>query len=174
MQRKSNLHRHKGLNRTGGPGKKRATNPGSVSSKDTSANTKKRIQQLLRQIVIARDGGCLLAGSDNLECGPYRTDGAVILQADHLVTRRNSATYADPRLVVCLCQRHHAKKSPPAPNHQINEVNQIIAERLEPWRVELWERAENETWHSTRYTLHDWQQEEMALKQQLDQYDERV
>jgi hypothetical protein len=33
-----------------------------------------------------------------------------IHQADHLITRANSATYADTRLIVCACKGHHGWK----------------------------------------------------------------
>jgi hypothetical protein len=78
---------------------------------DTS-QLKDDIQAELRRIVIARDGGCVLRDSyDAPSCGGYAKDGHLILQADHLVTRANSATFADPRLVVAVCKAHHGWKS---------------------------------------------------------------
>lgn len=64
---------------------------------DTST-LKREIQALLRQIVIRRDGGCLLRGKGSC---------TEILQAEHLITRANSRTYADTRNAVCLCTYHH-------------------------------------------------------------------
>jgi hypothetical protein len=53
---------------------------------------KREIQDAVREIVIKRDGGCILAHTGN--CNGYAKDGHLILQADHLITRANAATYA--------------------------------------------------------------------------------
>ena len=37
----------------------------------------------------------------------FRNDGQLILQADHVITRANSATYAETHLIVCVCKGHH-------------------------------------------------------------------
>lgn len=70
-------------------------------SKSPVAATKRRIQAFVRQIVILRDGGCILRhyGASGKCSGP--------LQGEHLISRANSATYGDTRNIVCLCQRHH-------------------------------------------------------------------
>lgn len=65
----------------------------------TPAQTKQRIQAKLRDIVILRDGGCILRVVLGSCPGP--------LQAEHLISRTNSATFADTRNIVCLCQYHH-------------------------------------------------------------------
>lgn len=65
----------------------------------TAAVAKRRIQALLRQIVIARDGGCILRIVLGNCSGP--------LQAEHLISRTNSATFGDTRNIICLCQYHH-------------------------------------------------------------------
>lgn len=67
-------------------------------SKTPRALLLEEIQALLRAIVIKRDGGCLLRGYNNC---------TEILQAEHLITRTNMATYGDLRNVVCLCTYHH-------------------------------------------------------------------
>ena len=65
----------------------------------------------MREIVIKRDGGCILRDIQGVsQCNGYRKDGKLILQADHLITRANSATYADTRLIVCVCKGHHGWK----------------------------------------------------------------
>lgn len=77
-------------------------------SKTPVAKLKREIQSLLREIVIARDGGCVLrAFSEAGECGGYRNDGELILQAEHLNTRERNISYGDSRNIVCLCMRHH-------------------------------------------------------------------
>src|SRR5690349_21322602 len=88
IERKTGLHRNAKL---------------CAVSDDDSPEVKRRIQVLLRDIAIAQDGGCVLRfypEADN--CGGYRKDGQLILQAEHLVTRKNSVSYADMRNIVCL------------------------------------------------------------------------
>jgi len=43
----------------------------------------------------------------------------VVLLADHLITRANSATFADSRLVVCVCKSCHAFKSLGSNRHKV-------------------------------------------------------
>jgi hypothetical protein len=71
-----------------------------VAGVSDTAELKKEVQALVRDIVIIRDGGCLLADKTHLfssfnlpQCGGYRKDGELILQADHLISRGNSATF---------------------------------------------------------------------------------
>jgi hypothetical protein len=79
-----------------------------VAGKSDIAEVKRDIQDLARNIVIARDGGCILRGVFGIPvCSGYAKDGHLILLADHLITRGNAATYADTRLIVCLCKGHH-------------------------------------------------------------------
>lgn len=66
--------------------------------KSDSAKLKRDIQALLRQIVIKRDGGCVLRGYGSC---------SQVLQAEHMITRGNAATYGDSRNIVCLCSYHH-------------------------------------------------------------------
>src|SRR5258708_34851868 len=69
---------------------------------------KDRIQDLLRAIVIKRDGTCFLVNYPQAGgCGGVTKMGVLILQADHLITRAHSATYGDSRNVVCVCKNHH-------------------------------------------------------------------
>ena len=60
-----------------------------VRNHSDTNDSKDNIQALARQIVIKRDGGCILRNMlyrDFLQCGGP-------IQADHLITRANSATY---------------------------------------------------------------------------------
>ncbi len=86
-------------------------------SKSPSAKAKDRIQGLIREKVIERDGGCVLRHYDEAgECYMYRSDGELILQAEHLNGRANSVSYAELDNIVCLCKGHHFffKKRQPA------------------------------------------------------------
>jgi hypothetical protein len=63
-----------------------------------------------------RDGGCVLREfhyDDLAECKGYTKAG--ILQGEHLIERSNSATFADPRLVACICKGHGKWSIQPAP-----------------------------------------------------------
>jgi hypothetical protein len=139
-------------------------------------DTKDRIQALVRAIVALRDGGCILRNraSEGLpQCNGYRKDGKLILQADHLITRANAATYSDTRLIVCVCKGHHGWK-----NYNKEAYDQAVRYMLSMDRLILWDRA-----HADRYTPHrkytyDWRLDEAALKQELTelshQYPERL
>lgn len=144
-----------------------------LSSDSPAKQTKERIQALLRQIVMIRDGGCIISGKRHLnklfdipECNGYRKDGELILQADHLITRGNAATYADSRLVVCVCQGHHGWKSVGS-NLRKQQYDQIVRSLLSPERVELWDKCEKDSWRPKRMDAHDWLLEEIALKAEL-------
>jgi hypothetical protein len=51
--------------------------------------------------------------------------GELILQADRLITRTNAETYADARLIVCICRDHHAWKSLGG-NARKSEYDQLV------------------------------------------------
>lgn len=86
--------------------------PLAKKGKSETALIKKEIQTLLRELVMECDGGCILR---DVRCGHEIGDPGIVFQAEHLIERSNSATYADPRLVVCICKGchywKHVKKS---------------------------------------------------------------
>lgn len=133
--------------------------------KSETAKAKRRIQALLRKLVMLRDGGCILrhyrpqAG----ECGGYRQDGELILQADHLITRSNTATYGDSRNVVCLCKRHHGYWKPQHSHLYWELVKEHIGEK----RWEWFKRAEKDR-KPHGMTLWDWGKVEIGLKQEIE------
>jgi hypothetical protein len=134
--------------------------------KSESSELKREIQRLLREIVIKRDGGCILRGVRHCTGIP----GEAVLQADHLITRANSATYADSRLVVCVCRRCHAWKSL-GNNLRKREYDALVKTLLPPERVALWERCEMDSWRPTRKGASDWKLAVVALCQELKSYD---
>ncbi len=143
---------------------KRRTPLASKGKSDT-AKLKNEIQSLVRELVIARDGGCILRHSTDVSgCNGFtKTEPRrLILQADHLITRSNSATYADTRLIVCVCQGHHGWKK----WHQ-KEYETVVRELLSPDRVALWDRCEQESWRPRRTGAYDWRLTIAALKQEL-------
>lgn len=104
LKRKTRLKAKRGLKTKSGLKKR---------GKSTVSKIKNRIQALLRARAIERDGECVVGQYRNLlpatyyYCGPLRTDGEIIVQAEHLVGRSNSASYADMDNIILLCMRHH-------------------------------------------------------------------
>jgi len=131
-------------------------------SKSPVAESKRHIQFLLREIVILRDQKCQRCG---LPYAPYK-DCGVAFQADHLISRGNSATYADPRLCVLLCKPCHGWKSVGS-NLRKAEYDAFMRSRLPKERVELWDRCEQESWRPSRKGSYDWKLAEVALEQEL-------
>lgn len=139
--------------------KLRQVRPESVLTPNEAA--KSRIQPLLRDFVILRDGGCLLrkVTAEAGNCGGYRKDGGLILQAEHLNSRRHAISFADTRLVICLCERHHIFFKKQEPDLYYKLVKRLIG----PTRTALLDQVENDH----RAHKADWIMEEMALKQEL-------
>src|SRR5436309_1064851 len=108
--------------------------PLKVYGDNDTATLKKEIQRLVRDIVILRDGGCVLRFVRH--CGGE--PGRAVLQADHLITRANSATYADTRLIVCVCRGCHYWKSVGS-NRRKGEYDALVKTILSKERVELWD-----------------------------------
>ncbi len=136
-----------------------------VKGVSTTAENKDVVQGLLRQIVIIRDGGCFLRNYTNeitpqyRECGGYRKDGELILQAEHLHTRSNASSFADSRLVVCCCQRHHIYYKA----QHSDEYNSLAKKFIGKERAALWERVKND--HKPH--KQDLKLDLLALKQEL-------
>jgi hypothetical protein len=130
----------------------------------TVSKLKKKIQSHIRLLAIERDGGCILRNYPvSGPCGPYRTDGQLILQGEHLVGRANSVSYADMDNIVCLCMNHHFhyKKQHGAMYWKIVEGH-IGAKRWK--KVQAWE-ADRFTPH--RHSLADWIRIEEELRGRL-------
>lgn len=135
-------------------------------------DAKEEIQALLREIVILRDGGCILR-DEVLQaryglpgCSGSRKDGTLIHQADHLESRGHAATYADSRLVVCVCKAHHGWKSV-GENLRKEQYDAIVRTLLSPDRVALWDRCKAMNQGPTRGHTMYWKLELAALKQEL-------
>ena len=132
-----------------------------IKGHSTTAELKQDIQDLVRAIVILRDGGCILRG---IRYCDIDTD-KIVLQADHLITRANSATYADTRLIVCACRRCHLWKK-----YNPKQYDALVKAVLSPERVKLWEACEKDSWKPKRTDAYDWKMEIIALKQELARY----
>lgn len=81
--------------------------------KSESALLKRKIQAKVRELAIERDKTCVIGKYPSLLpqnwilCGSYTKDGKLILQAEHLVSRANTAFYADMDNILLVCSRHH-------------------------------------------------------------------
>ena len=107
--------------------------------------------------MIARDGGCVLRNinyRDFPDCNGYTKAGVLVLQAEHLIERSNSATYADPRLVVCICKAHHKWKH--STNANKSQYDAAVRTVLTPERVTLWDACEKDSWRPVRTSASDW------------------
>ena len=147
----------------------RRKTPIRVAGHSETAALKQEIQDLVREIVIARDGGCVFRNlegyaADLPTCNGYRKDGQLVLQADHLITRANSATYADTRLIVCVCKGHHGWKR----WHQ-KEYEMLVRSLIGKERAALWDRCEADSWRPTRRYQADWTLAVAALRNELSQ-----
>lgn len=132
-------------------------------SSSPQSKLKDEIQELLRKIVIIRDGGCILRHyPETGQCGGYRNDGQLILQAEHLHTRSNASSFSDTRLVVCLCKRHHIYYKP----QYSDTYYRIVKKHIGPERTKLLERVqEDRTAHKVDLML-----AKIALEQELKKY----
>jgi hypothetical protein len=131
-------------------------------SNSPTAECKIRIQALLRQIVINRDGGCVFRGQWGIPiCNGYRADGQLILQFDNLNTRARNISYGDPRLGVCVCKGHHGWK-----NWSKDEYDRLVIKSIGPERAGLLERVKADN-RSYPMGLHEWLVVEIALKAEL-------
>ena len=137
--------------------------PLSKLGKSDSAKAKREIQGLLRQIVIRRDGGCVLRNySEAGACGGWTKDGELILQAEHLNSRERSVSFGDTRNVVCLCKNHHIffKKRHGALYWDL--IRQHIGE--ERW---AWFKGVSRDQKSYPMSAWDWEKVILGLRQEL-------
>lgn len=125
---------------------------------DTSV-LREKVQSALRDVVIKRDGGCVLRDyRETGVCGGWRGDGKLILQAEHLNSRTHAISFADSRLAVCLCQRHHIYWKP----QNSARYWEIIEEIIGPKRWELFQKVKaDRTSHKIDLNI-----ELIALKQE--------
>jgi len=131
--------------------------------KSETSKIKRRIQSLLRDIVIARDGGCILRDDYRAgACGGYSNDGELILQAEHLNTRVANVSFADTRLAICICKRHHIYFKPQNPLLYYELIRQKIGEKR-------WALLQATTADRKSYPMgaSEWAKCELALRQEL-------
>ena len=129
--------------------------------KSPTSIIKDEIQAIERKIVIIRDKKCILYGIKcNHEYGV--NDEGVVWQAEHLIERSNSATYADLRLIVLICKNCHGWKHFKKSNH--DQYDEWVKQKIGKERTAHWERCKKESWRASKV---DWKLELIALKQEL-------
>lgn len=147
--------------------KKYKMKPLKRKSRSELAKCKDRIQSLLRQICILRDGGCVLRNYPEAgQCGGYRDDGELILQAEHLITRERNISYGDMRNIVCLCKYHHGYWKPQHSRLYWDLIRKVIGEKRWEWlkRVEADKK-------SYTFGIWEWNKIEIWLKKELSTYE---
>ena len=132
-------------------------------SDSPTAVIKRNIQELLRELAIRRDGGCILrhypeAGA----CGGYRQDGELIVQAEHLNSRINAVSYGDMRNIVLLCRHHHIDWKP----QHSRTYWRLIHLHIGPVRSAWLDRVEADR-SAHRFYVSDWKAIEISLRAEL-------
>lgn len=132
-------------------------------SKSPVTQCKDRIQSVLREIAIKTYGKCVLSKyRETGVCGPRRKDGQIIVQAEHLVSRARSVSYADMRNIVLLCKRHHGYWKTQNSRRYWEIIEEIIGPERWKWikKVEADQRGYN-------FQLYDWEKLEIGLRDEL-------
>jgi hypothetical protein len=137
-----------------------------VVGHSTTTELKQDIQDLVREIVIIRDGGCVFKKEKGHVCSGWKNNGEIVLQADHLLSRGNSGTFADTRLIVCVCKGIHGWKSV-GNNLRKTEYDERVKKLISKDRVELWDEWDKKRFLSCRMTAYDWKMEIVNLKSEL-------
>ena len=133
-------------------------------SRSPNAIVKDNIQEYVRLIVSIRDKGCVLRSVRG--CGAIcevvndKVVSATVIQADHLITRANSATFADYRLIVCVCRACHGWK-----HWHEKEYDSLVKTVLSKEVLDLWEKCELDRQAHKTYKV-DFVMELLHLKQE--------
>lgn len=142
-----------------------------LAGTSTTAQDKQEIQRLVRLIVTYRDNGCVLRNLRKCGVNAFVDENEEIvatssfIQADHLVTRANSASFADTRLIVCVCNGCHAWK-----NWNKESYDKLVRTQLSNARKILWDKCEEQR-HAHKTKKMDWKLEILALRKELKQYE---
>ena len=124
----------------------------------STSELKREIQAILRQIALLRDKECVLMG--------IRREHTKVMQYDHLITRANSATYADSRLGVLVCSGCHLWKKWHKEEYD-SLVRGVLLLTGQKKRVKLWEECQKDSWRPTPARTSDWKLAKLALEQEL-------
>jgi len=127
------------------------------TGKSPIAIIKKRIQEILRGIVIIRDKNCVYGQHpEATPCDPS------VMQCDHLESRARTSTYADSDACVLVCKKHHGWKSFAQGNKEVYDrrVREVIGE-------ERWNRIKEKGKKVVHRVEKEWLEIEIALVDEL-------
>lgn len=131
-----------------------------------SARSKDHIQDLLREIALLRDGGCVFRGKEIggqlHQCSSNATkDGHLVLQYDHLNPRSYNVSFYNLDLGVIICQGLHGWKK-----WHKEEYDAAVKKLIGKKRTALWERiaADKKAYPMSAW---DWAKVELALQSDL-------
>lgn len=120
------------------------------------SKVKRELQAVLRQRAIERDRSCVIGKyQDDLppswrKCGRLRKDGQIIVQAEHLVGRTKSISYADMDNILLVCQRHHFFFKRQHGLLYWSIVRKHVGEEI--WsKIQAWEMAPNLTFSTEEW-----------------------
>jgi hypothetical protein len=136
-----------------------------------TSELKRKIQAILRQIVVLRDGGCIMRHYKNeisleyQDCGGFSSLGKLVLQAEHLHTRSSARAFSDTRLIICLCKRHHGNYKP----EHTGEYYAIVRKHIGKQISDLLTEVQNDT---KPYKV-DLNKELLRLRQELKEYESK-
>src|SRR3990167_4521339 len=132
--------------------------------KSNVSKTKVKIQALLRELAIQRDKHCVLQDYPEAGvCGSRATkDGHLIIQAEHLISRARSVSFADMRNIVLLCQRHHGYFKEQNGRLYWELIEKIIGQERWNWIKKV--EKDTKPYHMD---LADWQKIEIVLYNEL-------
>ena len=131
--------------------------------KSPTAKLKQEIQATLLAIAKIKFKGECIGKKWGHICSGWKNNGEIIYQCDHLLSRSNSATFADHRLTVLVCKGLHGWKSVGS-NLRKQEYDELVKSVLPKEIVKLWDRCEKEKW---RVSKMDWQLELLILQKEL-------
>ena len=134
-----------------------------IAGHSTTKELKDEIQSLIREIALKRDKHCVLKDKGAGNCGCYKTNGELILQAEHLNSRTHTATFGDMRNIVLLCKYHHIFWKPKNSARYWELIKEIIGEERYAWYQKV---REDRTAHKIDLKL-----VLLDLKQQLKSYE---
>lgn len=134
-------------------------------SKQPAALAKDEIQNLLRQLAILTYGECWVKQAGITEMGECND----VLQYDHLETRAKNISYADFRLGVLVCKRHHWYHGSPR-KEQVTRYEELARGFIGKERAALWDRvrADNRAYPMGAY---EWTKIIWDLKQRIKSVD---
>lgn len=149
-------------------------------SDSPTAKIKREIQKTLREIKLKEQGDCWVKllfnrrGEVNMDSDARFViaemgDCDEVKQYDHLESRARNISYANPKLGVLVCRRHHFWHGSPR-KEQRETYERLVRLFIGPERAKLWDKVKNDR-KNYPMGIYEWNREIMALKQELKKLD---